>query len=421
MDFKSTLHPDDRLSRLPVQLLERIFELAYDDEHTTTGALSRALLPFDRVERFKEVRVDTSDELCNLADLFESKSSLPSLVKTLHYHNKEATELPKAFPYERFFSSLSRLSSLTLKGCNHVPATFVLSSAFPSVASSHLFSVTLDIAEDSEAKWDPAHYQHLATIPSLKSLTISEVNTDYDGVFFPDFPEVSSAEPALQQITSLGLSLTSRYSDRSTFTPIFSACPSLRALRITNEIGHDFFEFLEPPTSARSRTFTSGPTLDLEALLELVSGVDRMPALKHLTLDMYEIELGWSMRYEGNGHLHPEHLYNKYHVASDWYMEVYPGQIRPSEVEELEATASAQGVEVTGTVTGAPSVYRFWQEEALECCWTWGKETGDFTDAQVFFDKVLDGEGFGEWLEGKVNSMESEEDDGMGSDEEEGW
>ncbi|GAA5860199.1 hypothetical protein JCM8547_009223 [Rhodosporidiobolus lusitaniae] len=83
----------DYLLTRPAELLTEIFEHAYAGSRTTTGALSRTLLPYHRAEKFKEVKVRMGEQLVRLANRLKKdpEKHLSAYVKLLHYDSCDCT------------------------------------------------------------------------------------------------------------------------------------------------------------------------------------------------------------------------------------------------------------------------------------------------------------------------------------------
>ncbi|GAA5905765.1 hypothetical protein JCM6882_000452 [Rhodosporidiobolus microsporus] len=394
--------PTDRLSTLPVELLEWIFELAYEDgEHTTTGAISRALLPFDRKERFKRIQRPSPPFLRRLF------SSLPNLrILNAGWHSDTILDF--------VFSPLvhGTLSSIHLLGVAPYASgdwDFQHLDRMPNVRSLYV---------DLTVCYDPSNFPGLeyadARFPSITSLTLKgskgynemfSFNTRSVAAFLGAFPDArtvvledTTRAPAFDQllpslpreITSLSL-LTARCSDHYSapcddLLPRFSHLTSLT-------LGMDIFnryaavENLRALPSLTSLTFALGADISASYLLSFVSGSTRHPSLTRLTLDVITLgKRGWRIQQDGGGKLHPRHDEGEQHTSPDWVIPEYApyGRFYTADVEDLVKAGEKSGVEVVGSAVEGIEVYRDWFAEAVECLLVYGREHGDYDQLRVF-------------------------------------
>ncbi|GAA6029876.1 hypothetical protein JCM8097_001092, partial [Rhodosporidiobolus ruineniae] len=138
------------LAKLPYELLERIFDLAYADSKPA-GLLSRELLPFYRRAGFRNIVADSVGPLLRLMDIVAVQSDLGSYVESL--------TLPFELVAEAIsVSSLAELGSLVV-GDQSTPAC--IPPLLSSLPSPHLLR-NLDLNQiTSEAPWTlpPALFQ----------------------------------------------------------------------------------------------------------------------------------------------------------------------------------------------------------------------------------------------------------------------
>ncbi|GAA6014070.1 hypothetical protein JCM10207_000227 [Rhodosporidiobolus poonsookiae] len=424
MEPQCTIGPEDRLSRLPAELLARIFEHLRSSSHGLPGPLSRALLPFDRAERFKLLAAASSPALERLAALFHTNPALPSLVHKLHCGNRvdqDLADLPIEFPFARFFSSLSRLSYLHVSGdhSKHL-VDFVLSPAFSLNASPCLSSLAIGLSKAAGSSWHPMHFQHLASLATLTDLSITS-NDDLVDNFALQSP---AAPVTLPHITILRLDADFWTAPPSAFSSLIHACPSLRSLELTNlwhsdlhdtltgsicpnlerldlciyaqppyiprftapcahllprfpglrsvHLGAGTFNATTLPSSLSALPLLSHPSfgphahIPCSALLALFSGPARLRSLKRLALDMYELSRGWTVSEAGRGRLHPDHALQPLHVGPDWDVEVSRQTLQPSEVATVLSCRAGRC------------------QEAIECLVLYGMESGSFAELRAY-------------------------------------
>ncbi|GAA6014049.1 hypothetical protein JCM10207_000219 [Rhodosporidiobolus poonsookiae] len=441
MEPQRTIGSEDRLSRLPPELLAWIFDLAYYWSQPT-GPLSRALLPFDRVKRFSGVNIDSPKNVGRLAAVFRANPTLAPLVKTVRYSSFSWTEDddpvddPSAYlSLHQVFSSLSNLSSLDIAGDKtEREITYVLSPAFASNAFPHLSSIRIDFARDSAGAWEPAHFQHLAAFPHLSSLTLTDYSFSRDGVELPPLPR--QAPPfVLPHITSLDLWVFHLPDGPKAASSLITACPLLRTLKLATD--HCWYlpdvlkeavcpdierlvlhirppsilgfsppsplDHLLPRFSAvkhlhlgyglydtttllanlaalpvlSSLVFGSDALITLADLSPLVLGPGRLRSLAHLSLQMYELDRGWRLWANGHGQLHPRHEEDEWHLGPGWRVQVDTDQLQPDEVEGFVDEARQLGVKVDGSVVDTAPILYSWSDEVVDCLIAWAHKIGD--------------------------------------------
>ncbi|GAA6013981.1 hypothetical protein JCM10207_000193 [Rhodosporidiobolus poonsookiae] len=441
MEPQCTTGPEDHLSRLPAELLTRIFELAYEDEHTTTGPLSRALLPFDRIERFKVVEVASKKQLEQLTELVILNPYLPSSIKTIDFAFANAKEEPVSlhehFDPARFFSSMPRLASLAISGPSSI-FDLVLDSAFGRICPPRLASVSLVAPAKWESPSNPEHFRHLCSIPSITSLTL-----DIRRIDDRDLDEHQSEVPTrLCHLTHL--SLKANGNQLSLYASLARACPALKAFHIDDAFEEPDFsdvlgklagdledlkletvvrfdDYSEPcdqvfphftqltdlylgegifdhntlffnlcllPSLTRF-TLARGAIVEASDLLSLVSGLARHPSLKILRLDMLSSgKRGYRIIQDGKGTLHPSASSKTTRVAPDWVVPEFTGlskgRFSVEAVEQLVHFGAQDGIRVEGSAVKGIDFYREWMSEATDCLIAWGRLQGDYGELRAF-------------------------------------
>ncbi|GAA6020953.1 hypothetical protein JCM10207_003201 [Rhodosporidiobolus poonsookiae] len=226
------------------ELLTRIFELAYEDGTTSTGPLSRALLPFDRIERFKVIKVESMRHLAGLVELLDQEPDLSPLIKSIDFActdtvpgpdtdddpEAEPTPLPEHFNPPRFFSSVSRLASLIVSGPSAIFG-LIVSSAFPALSPPRLNAVTLRIPSSWKPSCHPSHFQHLGSIRTIKSLGVhlGEIEGEED---IPFGDAASWLATPLPHLTHLAISFWA-FAD-GVYAGLATACPALTHLTMVD-------------------------------------------------------------------------------------------------------------------------------------------------------------------------------------------
>ncbi|GAA5949681.1 hypothetical protein JCM10213_001352 [Rhodosporidiobolus nylandii] len=387
MASEGTTGGKDRLSALPGEALERIFELAYEGEHTTTGAICRALLPYHRDEHCKRVEVRSAHQLQLLARRLDSGLVRMKAVRRLNFAlNGWDIREPAVVDLCR---RLPRLGHLSFS--RHCPLVDLILSPSMTARPPLLHLTHLELAhpydlkgeEDFEQLCDPARLLPLNSFPSLTSLTLSPFLFDEGGVdssviqqwqvtslphirtltLVGDQMEYNSlaglvnACTGLQELTLFGqtaerdaayfdgvlehisvpiTSLTFRTeppSDDSDDPPLFffgdDLLPRLTQLKHLHfgenlRFSHALYDNLRHIPSLYSLSFAFPTILDARELRSLVSGSTRHPSLRLLTLDTVSLgRRGYRVHVDGGGVLHPKHDAADKHVAPDWIVPEY--------------------------------------------------------------------------------------------------
>ncbi|GAA5905798.1 hypothetical protein JCM6882_000462 [Rhodosporidiobolus microsporus] len=437
METRAVIGPEDRLSTLPVELLEWIFELAYEgDKCTTTGPISRALLPFDRRERFKHVEVKGVKQLRRLCGLAKSSSHLCQLVHEVSCQSCDGGEGEWEHPtrprLQQLFSALPNIRTLNVCWDSDELLDFVLSPSAYGTFTSRLCS--LSVAPSAEGEWDFLHLNRLpdinvltaklnycedvysfsfirqgeARIRYITSLTITGVYFNYPSISrllrafvalrsvvldsAADEPTFNTLVPSLHHdITSLSLLTITCFDDYS--APCDHLLLSFTQLSSLT-LGEGIFDHLTLFSNLRrlpaltSLTFNRGAIVSASDLLALISGPLRHSSLTRLTLDMLTPgKRGWRIQEDGKGRLHPSHASGKKHVGPHWILSEFTDpdeRFSTSGVEALVGAGKNNGVRVVGSAVEGIEVYRDWHAEAVECLVVYGREKGDYSELREF-------------------------------------
>ncbi|GAA5909775.1 hypothetical protein JCM6882_002670 [Rhodosporidiobolus microsporus] len=366
MESPGCVEPTDRLSTLPVELLEWIFELAYEDKkHTTTGAISRALLPSNRRERFKQVVVKGVEQLVRFRELVEGCPHLRALVELLVFGDCDSDTQgqpphPTSEQMQRLFTLLTRIRRVDLRhNCNTLHE-FVLSPASVGAFPTFLGTLTLRPLE-----CDLSRLGNLNAFPSMRRLILKMED------FLNPLPT-----PHVPHARGEGIF------DHSTLFNNLRQLPSLTSL-----------------------TFNRGAVVAISDLLSFISGPLRHPSLELLVLKMVRLgRRGWRILEDGKGDLHPRHEQARGHVGPDWVVPEFTDpdeRFSTSGVEALIDAGQKSEVEVFGSAVDGIDVYREWRAEAVECLLVFGREQGHYGELREFVgteaaEKLLKERGFKE-------------------------
>ncbi|BGP15552.1 hypothetical protein JCM10213v2_003531 [Rhodosporidiobolus nylandii] len=423
----------DRLSSLPVELLERIFELAYEGEDTTTGAISRALLPFDRKERFKRVEVTSTDDFRRLVAMVKANASLGKAIRTLECCDVEdSLAAPSEVDVKVFFHSLSRLSGLFLHSACPPIQRLAFSSFYARVRPPSLASLAIVAPPSWTRPWEPSLFRHLASSLTSLALTVHVDNlaspdTTSPTVTLPFLTSLVLAGahldcPAVRRLLEAGPNLSSvtlrTSNEEHSFLPLLALLPdALRALRLETPgtfdsdppvhacdtflrrfqhlehlyLGQSTFDPVSLPSSLAElphlSTLGFGRAADLvpEELHEMLAGPGRLVPLRTLVLDLLTPgKRGYSVDFWGSSpRLHPHHSEHPFHLASDWvvpeYTDPFPG-FEMDDAIHLADSGAANGVKVQGTAIDGINVFLEAEEEQEHCLALWAWQSGDWQE-----------------------------------------
>ncbi|GAA6041027.1 hypothetical protein JCM8097_004682 [Rhodosporidiobolus ruineniae] len=332
----------DYLSKLPVEILTDIFELAYVN-HTPTGLLSRALLPFDRASRFERVKVDGPRRLVQLAETLDS-SSVGSYIKdlTLEGVDRNGALALTEHQFRAFFAALPHLRHLELRETSQAVIHLLVSGRIPCTSLAAMRELLLHAEDNPEQPFDPVPFRGLASYPSLTTLFLNLDDYNYDWDEAGEVPAQSVVLPGLKDLTLLSegahLPIANRFiqacpavqhlclislSSQPAYTSLLlSLPPTLLTLELRTpdatktwsspcdaslprfrELQHlhlgqgtfsaDIFEMIRLIPGLTTLGFGLGAYLDASKLERLVCGSTRFQQLRVLTLDVVWAKHGW--------------------------------------------------------------------------------------------------------------------------------
>ncbi|BGP15575.1 hypothetical protein JCM10213_006942 [Rhodosporidiobolus nylandii] len=443
----------DCLSSLPVEILSEIFELAYTPEHPSAGPISRALLPFDRLSRFRRIEVESAQQLRGLMQIAESNEGLFRLVKGLEISGVDgASGQSSARPFgdrqlKAFFATLTSLTHLSLAAGTGTLTHLVLTSPFARSYLPSLNHLAVLTPLDSKNPFDPSPFRYLSLFTSLTSLQVTTVMEERALRALRTSKKASPPLPSLQELTVI-----SAGSDLPLVLPLLDACPALQRLTLHTETAYPdypsllapfkhkaniesltlrtwpFYDGFSTPCDALLPSFPSlkhlylgegtfspsvfavlrtlprlsslgfgrGALPSVKELSALTDGDTRFYQLETLTLDCVAGKIGWRTDHEGGGDLHPQ-ADERWHTGPGWDVPHFTpsdGLFCDLDVEKMVKKAMENGVEVTGSTIEALEVMSSWYDELGDAAMAYGFETGDWEDARGmmgddFVDDVL--------------------------------
>ncbi|GAA6024077.1 hypothetical protein JCM10207_009301 [Rhodosporidiobolus poonsookiae] len=447
------LPTSDRLSTLPVEILTEIFKLAYTDTSPSEGPISRALLSFDRAQRFHRIKVDSLERLFAFVHWVEV-TGLGTWVEEVEMEqiNSGGGALPlKDRETRAFFAALPRLTHLTLKeGCSSL-LSLILSQ---TLARNSLRSLThLSFIAPTEWKnpFEPTFFRLVSSYPSLRALSVMSTKTGYALDRVKGYSKKLQPFPLVQ---SLALEAES-FDNSKLVNRIIEACPGLTTLSLRSEEDcpdytgvvlllptqltslslrtHAFYDSYSAPCDALFSRFPSleylylgegtfspailthlsflpkletlgfgrGAILHTADLSTLFDECTPLPALRTLILDSVMGKVGWRVLEDGYGDLHSEGTPPDY-LGPGW---LYPsfsdkgGPFTEEDVEELlkKAAAPESKINIKGTVEAALEVTTEFWSECADCDLAKSMETGDFTEIRAMMGD--------EWVEMRLEDF----------------
>ncbi|GAA5840069.1 hypothetical protein JCM5353_008106 [Sporobolomyces roseus] len=267
----------DRLSLLPNELLDQIFDTAYSIDTPSTGALSKRLLPFHITGIYRRIELSSDQAFVALVVRTNGQPLLGDMIEILDVDlNRTWRRAPCEVDPEvlkTFYSHLNRVVEISIKG--NLAASFAL--VLPSSASStfqlpHLSTVTSPLAADSLVP-----FQIFSPLSSLNALHI----TNFDDYFELENDQTPPFDLPLLTI----LSIEGHYADQPSIGKFCQSCPSLQDLTLTASSA-DYSHIL-PGLSDRLTRLSLWEPSDQHGANHCDHFLPRFPNLIHLSLGSY--------------------------------------------------------------------------------------------------------------------------------------
>ncbi|GAA6008431.1 hypothetical protein JCM11491_004474 [Sporobolomyces phaffii] len=264
----------DRLSLLPPELVSHIFELAYDPEEPLEFPLSKQLLSYFYVYRYRHVQLFTRTALSQFLATTRQKPSLAKLVVAVDTSElvKDDDDAAHFDTILRTFSSLKYLETHWTHSGGPLVNALAVGHSTLSTLVVRLETLSLD------------HLAALQHFPRLKCLTIA----------FTDFELVRPPPVPLPPMHVEKLSFR-HFGDMEGNSPwkeplaaFVDHLPNLRDLKLYDDDWPDYRDFLAHlniiHTSLKSLTLGSGDLIDV-ADIASDSLLPRFPSLERLDLE----------------------------------------------------------------------------------------------------------------------------------------
>ncbi|GAA5853643.1 hypothetical protein JCM5353_004831 [Sporobolomyces roseus] len=295
----------DRLSLLPNELLDDIFDLSHTLEHPLTRPLSKRLLPFFHRSFYRDIRLTTYEQLDRLCQTIYARSGLNSLVLNLRFElpdgekaedairrsEIEDPQIPTCEAILDLLCQLENLQKLRLQGSSRIARLFLdppKERSFPFYNSLYV----LQLAASFTSHGDPFDFllsSSLSHFRALKTLTLDvsrPASTIASG---------AAAANAVQKVsnlstTLLGLSLQGPLLASQQVARIVESAPALAELALLLDVAYSFtgmrqlLEHVQQPQRLRLLTLT-GPSVD-EVPADDLQPLQLFTKLRSITLDI---------------------------------------------------------------------------------------------------------------------------------------
>ncbi|GAA5986780.1 hypothetical protein JCM10908_000895 [Rhodotorula pacifica] len=218
----------DHLSKLPNELLQRIFNLAYARKKPS-APLSRRLRPFYDALVFRKVKAGNDSRVRALYELLAGRPGLGVHLHDLTIEDWSANSRIKIEEIKALFGYLTSLQSVSLRVIDSkwldavLPATVDAPSVLPACLSSLMIKVTGHQRDDA---YDPAHLVALAQLPSLSTLELDFAGPKYQRLCEPKDPAPALSLP---KISNFAVSL---HAVDSSISALLGCLPHLRTLAL---------------------------------------------------------------------------------------------------------------------------------------------------------------------------------------------
>ncbi|GAA5912882.1 uncharacterized protein JCM6883_004865 [Sporobolomyces salmoneus] len=389
----------DRLSLLPNELLDKIFDYAHTLDQPSTGPLSKRLLPFHITGIYRQMKVSKVTKFVRLAAKLNAEPHLGEGIRTLQFDTtvtlNKYDEVSMDSSFTPLFRRLRRLEDFRLDHPKIAQTFYRYLEAKPLPLRSSLFPNLRSLSVVGRSHRIPQF--PLLVYSSLNSLVHLEDENyiyPYGHLQFPD-------GPLARDLTRL--SITGAYADDVAIGSFCSRCPNLTSLRVHSVSSHylDLIQALptrlteleliekddDPegsfcdhllPRFTRLRRLHIGHTLFSEvlathvahlSLLEhlelgqgsipinrlypLVSGPTRLPLLRTFHLHLIPYKIGARIEVDEDGSLTEGDLLDVDAViGDDWYLAELEGETGDEYTVkgllELVRLAKEEGIEIEG-------------------------------------------------------------------------
>ncbi|EMS18668.1 uncharacterized protein RHTO_05771 [Rhodotorula toruloides NP11] len=308
----------DRLSKLPMELLQKIFDDAYATDKPTEP-LSRTLLPlFDRCV-WRDVKVVGDKRLVAFCATFQTRPSVGRHCRTLKVEHLRSPAVVSQASLETVFANVPILVTLVIHGDWDTLLEVLMPSgrqaALPFSATIRHYSCIC-----KTQRTDPYNPAYLACITSMTGLTALQLvleHTEQGSAVSPPLPSNGSVKVAPLNVLSISVLRESDLDtpDRLEHLVLHAFAVARRALpaelkQLTHlkqftfhgdfsQLGRDSFDILRALPLERIELGRKSDISSVE-LIALLTGETRLPSLKRLHLDNLEGVIGGSIATESD-------------------------------------------------------------------------------------------------------------------------
>ncbi|GAA5832361.1 hypothetical protein JCM5353_000289 [Sporobolomyces roseus] len=413
----------DRLSLLPNELLDDIFDLSHTLKQPLTGPLSKRLLPFFHRSFYRDISLSSYEQLEQLCQTSEARPDLPSHIRTLKFaipieENESELEDPQRPTNDAVLNLLSHLNTLKklrIFGVSRIACLLL----FPPDSTIYPFRTTLLVLQLGSS-FDPHHapyrllfdselhqYRALESLVLHVDRTEGTIDSDADGLENTNTSRNLSSRIGFFQLS--GPLAGSRYAEMilgSIPAPVEirllhteTSPPPIRELlsrvqqprlvtdldilaNSSDRLGSHVFSPLRLFTQLRSIKLCvrvafedvllalSGASLEFihlrwtcevatTTLTELVTGNTKIETLKYLVLDIVDADRGHPVPRK----MAREELETLDLEDLDWYGPQWTNDFSRDGFKEFLKVAASEGVKVTGDAVEALEIEDEWEEE----------------------------------------------------------
>ncbi|GAA5901311.1 hypothetical protein JCM6882_007743 [Rhodosporidiobolus microsporus] len=342
--------PEDTTPRctfldLPPELVELVFSFAYS-KRPPRGPICKALLPSHRAHVFAKVKVTSTWGFSGLIKKLEEEPTIAPRIKSFRISMPQGLDWPKTGEdLITLFKKPVNVAHLGIEKPQEILKVVLernLLNLLPKLESAYLDCVflpllfILTIADPREGSLLSAL---LNSATQLERLSLIDMPHSFNlNALLADLPEpILLKDLALDAASACPLdSIAAKMADFI----------SLQHLTLADSITYLSRPFLAALRSLPVQHLTFGFNLvvELRTTLPLLSGPDKLPQLKHLSLDMFAATRG--LDYE-------DCIAQPWDFDDTWKIPRYPAKLPRNDLEQLIKAATKSGLVVDGTAVEA--------------------------------------------------------------------
>ncbi|GAA5869832.1 hypothetical protein JCM3774_000508 [Rhodotorula dairenensis] len=248
----------DRFSRLPNELLRRIFTLAYA-KNTPSAPLSRRLRPFYDAVAFRALKAGNDARVHSLNRNLTGRPGLGQAVRQLVIEEAGTKSRLGFDDINALFASLTNLQYLGLgvRDSSWVDAVLPNTPEAKTILPASIVSLVIVAPGDRRRDaYDPAQLGALTQLPNLTALSL-DFRSKYQGL---EQPSSAASELSLPDVTDLSVGLPKGFSSVNSLLGCF---PHLHKLGITSHAAEPTFASalasVKSPAEIKELTIKASP------------------------------------------------------------------------------------------------------------------------------------------------------------------